>query len=369
MEIINHENDKTIFRYLDPNRNDMLSKINDKELRDILLYLDRYYLEYRDLLGLSLNDTFGTEFEIEHFNGGVFEEWPFKLKIDELVGNDRWIFRGDLSLYNTNGREIVSEILTDTLKTWNDIKNVSILAELNSKLDINASSHVHGGAQILGDNSLYWYRLFKLWSIYENVIYRFCYGEYLTHRPKILNYARPAALFYDSRLSLLDNKLDCSLLEMLRIIEPKNPDERYTKKFGLSYWRMLCDNNYDLYEDFNKINVGCTLELRVPNHTLNEIIRQNVINFFIKFMLYCKSDRFDDDILNRRKIEVEGIFSDLEAYSKIYLEQALEFCDMIFDNNLDKVYFLRQYLKSFEIASKPLTKARTFTTKNIQFRG
>ena len=36
------------------------------------------------------------------------------------------------------------------------------------------------------------------------------------------------------------------------------------------------------------------------------------------------------------------------SYNQIYLEQALELCDMIFDNNLDKIYFLRQYLKSFE---------------------
>ena len=37
----------------------------------------------------------------------------------------------------------------------------------------------------------------------------------------------------------------------------------------------------------------------------------------------------------------------LKWYDEIYLEQALELCDMIFTNNFNKVYFLRQYLKSF----------------------
>ena len=49
----------------------------------------------------------------------------------------------------------------------------------------------------------------------------------------------------------------------------------------------------------------------------------------------------------------------------IYLEQALELCDMIFTNNFDKVYFLRQYLKSFEVCKKnaDYPKARSLTKK------
>ena len=124
---------------------------------------------------------------------------------------------------------------------------------------------------------------------------------------------------------------------------------------------MLADNNYDIYEDFNKMTDGCTIELRVPNGTLDEIVWQNYINFFIKMILYCKSKNFDDDILNRRYKSVYNLFGNLDSYSKIYLDQALEFCDMIFNNNLDKLYFLRQYIKSFEITDKPFIKAKKFT--------
>lgn len=34
---------------------------------------------------------------------------------------------------------------------------------------------------------------------------------------------------------------------------------------------------------------------------------------------------------------------------------------MLFTNNLDKVYFLRQYLKSFEIGNKILSITKPFT--------
>ena len=30
------------------------------------------------------------------------------------------------------------------------------------------------------------------------------------------------------------------------------------------------------------------------------------------------------------------------------IEEALEFVDLVFDNDLDKVYFLRQYIKNYE---------------------
>lgn len=34
-------------------------------------------------------------------------------------------------------------------------------------------------------------------------------------------------------------------------------------------------------------------------------------------------------------------------YNIIDLKKSLEFVDLIFDNNLDKIYFLKQYLKDF----------------------
>ena len=35
-------------------------------------------------------------------------------------------------------------------------------------------------------------------------------------------------------------------------------------------------------------------------------------------------------------------------YSEVNIEEALEFVDLVFDNDLDKVYFLRQYIKNYE---------------------
>ena len=84
-------------------------------------------------------------------------------------------------------------------------------------------------------------------------------------------------------------------------------------------------------------------------------------------MHYCKSDRYNDDIIDKRRIKVENIISNISAYSLVYMEQVLEFVDLIFDNNLDKIYFLRQYLKSFKTneSENAYPKARTLTKEGI----
>ena len=39
---------------------------------------------------------------------------------------------------------------------------------------------------------------------------------------------------------------------------------------------------------------------------------------------------------------------DKTKYNEVNIEEALEFADLVFDNDLDKVYFLRQYIKNYE---------------------
>ena len=363
-----HDNDRTIFSYLNPMSNDMISGINGKDLEQLMLCLDRYYLEYRNTLGIDDSITFGIEIEMEHFKCKIQDYYDFQLLINSIVGNDKWETKNDLSLRHGTGyevefgREISSDVLIDTEKSWIDIKNVCKVASSYGVIGEKCGAHVHVGAQILGSNTLYWYRFLKLCSIYENIIYRFGYGEYLTHRPIIMEKTKPVALLYDSKLPVISKTLDDDLVHLLWKLNPgKNADLDSLKYYGVSFWHMLCDDDWNLYKDYDVVNKHCSVEYRAPNGTFDPIIWQNNINFFVKLLLYCKSPNFNDDILNKRRIEVGQILGDIEKYAEIYFNQAVELCDMIFDNNLDKIYFLRQYLKSFEKSDKPFVKAKRFT--------
>lgn len=75
-------------------------------------------------------------------------------------------------------------------------------------------------------------------------------------------------------------------------------------------------------------------------------------------VMYAKSHKFSDEILDRRHSINNGIYNDLDWYNEIYLEQALEVCDLIYNTNLDKIYFLKQYLKSFEVSHDEFRKIK-----------
>jgi len=364
-----HDNDRTIFNYLNPVSNDMISDIKSEDLEQLMLCLNKYYLEYRNGIGIDDGITFGIEIEMEHFKCKVDEYYDFQLLINKMVGNDKWETKNDLSLKHGTGydikwgREISSAVLTDTSKSWIDIFNVCNVASAYGSIGPKCGGHIHVGAQILGNNTLYWYRFLRLCSIYENIIYRFGYGEYLSHRPMMLEKTKPVALLYDSKVSEIEKMLDSDLIFLLHKLNPSQRADGLNslKYYGISFWHMLCDDDWNLYQDYDVFNKHCSVEYRAPNGTFNPIIWQNNINFFVKLLLYCKSSDFDDDVLTKRRGEVECIFGNINKYADIFLEQAIELCDMIFDNNLDKIYFLRQYLKSFEKSDKAFVKAKRFT--------
>ena len=90
----------------------------------------------------------------------------------------------------------------------------------------------------------------------------------------------------------------------------------------------------------------------------------NIVNHFIK---YCNNDSFDyDTILSRIEIN-KSKFNNLEYYRKIDSDGEIEFADLIFDKNIDKICFLRQYLKNMEeTTSKYLKPAKQFTKIKLE---
>lgn len=350
------ENDMTIFKYLKPNDNLILSSMSSDGVKDILLLIDRYYLEYRNMLEIDKNITFGMEIEMEHFKGGVLDFWPFELEINRIVGNNDWVIKNDITL--EWGRELATEIYNDNIKTWKDIRNVCGFSRQYGEIGTKCAGHVNIGSQIFGNEPLYWKRFLKLWSIYENIIYRFGYGEYLTHFPFITYSAKPIAKSVLDKIDMIEYKNYDKAFDVIHSLYEKGMNIDFLKKNAVSFISMYGFDNYDILQN------GCRVEFRNLLGTLDEVIWQNNINFIIKLMLYCKSDRYDDDILNRRKEEIIRISGDLWAYSLVYLGQAIELCDMIFDNNLDKIYFLKQYVKSFQISDKTFKKGKKLTITN-----
>ena len=80
-------------------------------------------------------------------------------------------------------------------------------------------------------------------------------------------------------------------------------------------------------------------------------------------MEYCKSDKFDEETILKRLREIikSNIPSNIIKYGQINIVEAIELSDLIFNNNLDKIYFLRQYIKDSNVSKETLVKSKNFT--------
>ncbi len=334
------ENDKTIFKYLTAEDNNIISEYNELELEDLLLYLDSYYLELRDSIGFDDRNTFGIEIEFENAKIG-----RIMTALEKEESLNKWTLVPDSSL--SLGSELVSPILTDRKKNWTQIEKACSILEENAEIKSTAAGHFHIGSHVLGKDAKSWLRLCKIWSVYEDIIYRFSYGEYLSERARLEMYAKPLS-------SILTEEL--KEFEKIHFITPEEIVAHLNSERNQAI-------NFMNVKTFQLMQDRSTLEFRYPNGTLNPIIWQNNINLVLKVLEYCKSDRYNQDIIEKRQKEEQYIPKKIEEYRKINLEKALEFTDLIFEKNIDKVYFLRQYLKSFKESTNKFEKAKVFTYK------
>lgn len=340
MSDIGFKNDYSIFEFLPSNLNDKLSNLSSYDKNDLLHYLSNYYLEIRNNLNIKKENSYGLEFEFED---------AFKKKIEKELYNSEfhylWNLKDDETLYD--GYEISSPTLTDS---WDNYSSIALLCELLRKYSTignNSGAHVHIGAEIFEDSKEAILNFILLWCCYENVIYRFLYGEFLNERNSLKSYARSVARMLYSDYDILLNMSDISNVQLIK-------------------WLYYCDKtraiNFSNITSFSEKLYNNTVEFRAANGSLDPIIWQNYINLYIKMIEYCKNTSFDKETITNRIYKVQSNFSNLKSYRRIYLEQALEFCDLIFDNNQDKIYFLRQYIKDGSVTkSSLLTPSKPFT--------
>ena len=334
-------NNYKIFEFLGYNNNCTIGSLSKNSKDELINYINEYYLELRNSIEMSNKDTFGFEMEAEVFKySKVYElmnKYGFNLS--------KWIIKPDNSLYR--GFEVVTPILNKHNICWEDINYICNIIKYNSKVGIHASSHIHVGIQTLNSDKKFITRLILLLCAYENIIYRFAYGEFLNERPRILTYARPCSKSWYEMLSVFKNYDYINNFEMIKWLSCND------KNMGINLTNV---NSLDMIKDKN------TIEFRMFNYTLNPIIWQNNYNLVSHFIKYCNRENFDyDTVLNRIEVNKSN-FNSMDYYRMIDTDGAIEFADLIFDKNIDKIYFLRQYLKNMEeTTSEYLQPAKQFT--------
>ncbi len=329
--------------YIDSSKNEEFLELNGNDLSDLLMQIEKYLLAYRTTLGLPKNITFGCEIEYEGLSKNAVDRY-----IDKHLNN--WASDIDLSLIA--GGEVKSPVMTDDDICWQELDKIcKYLTRNHADTFHYAGGHIHVGTCALGEDINAWRTFLKLYALYESVIFRFAYGDKINWRLKQLKYAKPIADFI--YYNLKDINSANSVVDIMFIITSLLKD----RAFAVNFYNVDAINpNDNTYKN--------TIEFRCPNATTNSIIWQNNVNAFTKMLLTSKNGKLDEELLDYKLLHEFIPFGNTGyLYNIVNLRKCLEFVDLVFNNNLDKVYFLRQYLKDLKDGYKLNTtiKAKRFT--------
>ena len=134
---------------------------------------------------------------------------------------------------------------------------------------------------------------------------------------------------------------------------------------------LLTDKYFDAlvfkginFDELTKESEENMITFKSLNAWTDPIIWQNNINAYAKIMISAKQKLVDEEFLDYKLQDLFQKYATHEThnylYSSVNIKDVMEFVDIVFDNNLDKVYFLKQYFRDFqdEFGIKPIKRVK-----------
>ncbi len=319
----------------------MNSYLGKSMKQELLNYLSKYYLGYRDKVTFDSDITFGVEVEVltKHLyypaqycdNIVDLRNRVMKKDMDYIVAYEDY---DDMVV----GGELISPILINLEDCWQNLKSTVeefIKYTGDAQITYHTAGHIHLGHDILKEGDLV--KLVKLYAAFEPIIFRFAAGEFLNIRAGATSYAKPIAK---------------------KVKDFTGSDEDMISKlcFDGNVGTLMIPFKYNGLNLSNLISGNDTLEFRVPNGTLSLPIWQNNVNFFAHLLMAVNN--YDEELIDYYLSNLSFPFNDraiVREYNKVLdFDRALELADIVFTDELDKLYFLRQYLKDGKIAPEEI---------------
>lgn len=319
----------------------MTSDFSKSTKQELINYLLDFYLEYRDKVTFSPEITFGVEVEVltkrllspatvcDYMVSAYSKN---KKPSDYVIASENYDDR-------VIGGELISPILTNTEKDWQFLKqaiNDFVLYTGDATITFHTAGHIHLGHNTLKAGDLV--KLVKLYAAFEPIIFRFSAGEFLNVRAGATSYAKPIA----KKVKNFTGTSDEEIISRLCLDGNIGTSTIPFKYNGLNLSNLVCGND--------------TLEFRTPNGTLSLPIWQNNVNFFAHLLMAV--DNYDEELIDYYLSNLSLPFSDREVvkeYNEVFdFDKALELADIVFTDELDKLYFLRQYLKDGSLAKEEI---------------
>ena len=297
-------------------KNVLLDNISPRVIGDIIKSNDNPKLE-NVLMDYDVDTriTFGLELEC------LTENYKEVLNCENILKN--WKITQDASV--KKGVEIISPVLSYDQESIKELKYVcEMLARNNFSVDSTCGGHVHLGFDYFEDINEYAIFL-TLYSRIENLLYIIGNRSGTTTRD---GFSEFATFLNDDTLNIVNNI-------------------NYAKFNSMdSYVHLIKDTQYNKYFGLNLTNIGNkeknTIEFRFPNGELdfNEIIH-NV-------KLFAKLFEVSKEITYTRDKKLLSLYRDI--ISSYDMDMQIEnLLDLLFDNDLDKEFYMDRYEQNVEL--------------------
>ena len=319
------------FFIFDRNHNNSFSKLSVEEKQVLLTSLTSFGVNYQDSLHLDPSLSFGLEIEfvslmLSFVSNYIDREKMYGWQVKEEEQGIISFFKNG-SLY---GGEITTPKSYDKKNSWESIKIVLEFLKMHGAL-INefCGGHIHIGKNILEDSLLYLERFIKLWIVFEDVVIRFGNQRSSGGRKYQIHAARVCGPSLYCYLNYHTKKLnyDSFSLEIPR-------------------YRLSSLSFRDFFREDG------TIEFRNPDGTLDVVLWQIRVLFFGRLLMSVKNETNDFDLIDKMICNYNMEDYTLENCAKFYFNKALILADFIFDNNLDKAFFLKTYIKEETLIRK-----------------
>lgn len=262
-------------------------------------------LPYR--LDLKIDKPFGLEIE-----AGLLNSRDRYFIIDNNLRKLGYQRNTDSSVGGEFPLEIQTPVLDSTRDTWETLDLFSKRMK-ECKIDFSRAAFQVNMDIHLSYEEIYYFMLF--FRTFENIIYRFS----TSFRYDLRDMYRAQSLGKFFKISGNDLMRESNFLNLIN-----------TKKYAISF----------KYKDNTKVGFPPNIvEFRTPNGCDDAWMWQNYIN---TFFCLCEYIRF----LDRNEINYSLCKGEVEdnPWHKLWLDDAVYFANLIFNDDLDKVYFLKQYI-------------------------
>ena len=345
-----------------------LSTLNKCELSDLLYKINTLPFTFRERLNISPEVCFGSEIETNSVDVIDMFRKIRKFNLDEKINKTKYMYM--ISDDITVDAEVITPVMNDTKEHWDYFYKLFVLLnESGATIGDNTSNHVHVGTHLIRSTKDL-STLLKILVVFEPILYKFGYGysdiprSYIKASIDQYNYA---SISCPSRFSKFIDYLDKS-----KLVSKQKFKTFISKELALKNFVNFEEFMYrDINKKDNQPNDSDQIEIRCFNGTLDPVIAQNNICIIASIIDAIYSGRIDLDYINneynRYKLQNYNFDSYcsllnvsecyhynkiLNSFNNVNVTKALKFADMIFTSDREKLYFLKQYLKLFELDEK-----------------